>query len=173
MLMSKEICQQRTEQFWPTVRTQQPRSQLKALEKKNAGVPKKMRKRFKIWGPKMGTKNGPKNGPQLWPYNKDPIKTRFRGPVLGTKNGPKNGTQNRATKTKIEKTREKKGRPREPKKGPTHESLGTWKSFSSGSTPWLVPKSRLQVAAEVHTYMAPKASTCGCDHNKEKASVVT
>ena len=57
MLMSKEICHQRTEQFWPAVHTQQPRSQLKALEKKTPGFQKKCEKTQNL---------GPKNGYQKW-----------------------------------------------------------------------------------------------------------
>ena len=102
---------------------------------KNTRVPKKMPKISKSgaqkWVRKMDPKMGLSFGPTIRILLKPDFEAQFWVPKTGPKMGPKIEQKNNETKTK-------KGRPREPKKGPTHESLSTWNSLSPGSTLWLV-----------------------------------
>ena len=117
--------------------------------------------------PKMGLSFGPTIRILLKPDSE----AQFWVPKTDPKMGPKIEQKNQK---KLEETREKKRAAKGTQKGPHTRKPGHLEIIILWvHTLACFPKSRLQVAAEVHTYMAPKASTCGCDHSKEKASVVT
>ena len=128
-------------------------------KKKPARVPKKSAKKCENgaqkWVPKMDPKVGPTFGPTkriLWKL--------YLKPSFGYQKRTQKWDPELVPKLKFFWKKKPKKLQREPEKGPTGDSQGTWKSPISGSTSW--PVSAMAASTPQRSFKAFHPVPCSC-----------